>query len=86
MSQSLISILLSENFVVLSQGSPFGSMSFTRRAFGIERAREGLEGSFETVWALPGSSAGIDVPSWVCTTFIPANHGDNDNDNDNDKF
>ena len=57
MSQSLISILLSENFVVLSEGGPFGPMFFTRRAFGVEGAREGLKGRFETVWALPGSSA-----------------------------
>ena len=53
MSQSLISILLSENFVVLSKGGPFGPMFFTSRAFGVEGAREGLKGSFETVWALP---------------------------------
>ena len=57
MSQSLISILLSEDFVVLGQGGPSGPMSLTSGALGVEGAGEGLKSSFETVRTLPGASA-----------------------------
>ena len=57
MSQSLISILLSEDFVVLGKGGPSGPMSFTSGALGVEGAREGLESSFEAMRTLPGTSA-----------------------------
>ena len=56
MSEGLIPILFSEDFVILSQRGSLGRIVLlARRALAIARTGEGVLGALQTVWALSGA-------------------------------